>query len=170
MDDIVAVLNSTLRLTTPIAYVTLGAVILEKSGVNAMAMEGTMLAGAFGAVVGSWFTGSAWIGVLAGILFSVLISLIRGFLCISHQADQTVSGVGINILASGMTAMLLKVIWNMDGKSDVVTALTDWSIPFLENVPVVGEIIGKQNPLVYLLFPTLVVCCILLNRTAFRCV
>ncbi|HIR57382.1 MAG TPA: ABC transporter permease [Candidatus Gallacutalibacter pullicola] len=167
MDDIVAVLNSTLRLTTPIAYVTLGAVVLEKSGVNAMAMEGTMLVGAFGAVVGSWFTGSAWLGVLTGILFAVLISLVRSFLCVSHQADQTVSGVGINILASGMTAMLLKVIWNMDGKSDVVTALSDWSIPFVENIPVVGEIIGKQNPLVYLLFPVLIGCCLLLGHTPF---
>lgn len=167
MDSILSILNSTLRLTTPIAYVTLGAVILEKAGINALAMEGTMLAGAFGAALGSWFSGSPWVGVLCGILCAVIVSLVRGYLCITHQANQTVSGVGLNIMVSGMTAMLLKVIWNMDGKSEVVTPLSDWSIPLLEQIPVVGELLGKQNPLVYLMIPTLVIMCLLMNRTAF---
>ncbi|MEF9853688.1 MAG: ABC transporter permease [Hydrogenoanaerobacterium sp.] len=167
MDSIISILNSTLRLTTPIAYVTLGAVILEKSGINALAMEGTMLAGAFGAALGSWFSGSAWVGVLFGVICSIFVSLIRGFLCITHQANQTVSGVGLNIMVSGMTAMLLKVIWNMDGKSDVVTPLADWTIPLINRIPILGDIIGKQNPLVFLLLPTLIIICLLMNHTAF---
>jgi len=167
MEMFISIMNAAFRLTTPIAYVTLGAVVLEKSGINALAMEGIMLIGAFGAAVGSWGSGSAWIGLLTGILCGVAVSMIRSWLCISHQANQTVSGVGINILVGGVTAMLLKIIWGMDGKSETVTALKDWSLPLIKNIPVIGDFLGKQNPLAYLLIPVLIMIWILINRTPF---
>ena len=167
METVLNILNSTLRLTTPIAYAAMGAVVLEKSGLNALAMEGVMLLGAFGAVLGSWMMGSPWMGVLFGVGLAVLASLLRSYLAIAHQANQTVSGVGLNILASGATAMLLKVIWNMDGKSEPVTALSDWNIPLLSKIPGIGELFQNQNPLVCLLFPTLIVIWVLMNKTAF---
>lgn len=167
MNTIIAVLNVAIRMTTPIAYVALGAVLLEKSGVTALAMEGMMLAGAFGAVIGSWFSGKAWLGIICGIICAVTVALIRSWLCISHMANQTVSGIGLNILVSGATAMLLKVIWGMDGKSESVTALTDWTIPFVNRIPVAGGLLGKQNPLVYLLLPIVILVWLLLNKTSF---
>ncbi len=167
MDSIISILNSALRLTTPIAYVSLAAVTLEKSGINALNMEGTMLVGAFGAVVGSWLTGSPWIGLLFAMLCAMLVSMLRSYLSVAHCANQTVSGVGLNILASGATAMLLKVIWGMDGKSEPVTPLGDWTIPFVKDIPFVGDILGTQNPLVYLLFPILIGLWILMNKTPF---
>ncbi|MDR1765171.1 MAG: ABC transporter permease [Lachnospiraceae bacterium] len=167
MDTVISILNSTLRLTTPIAYVTLGAVVLEKSGLNALSMEGVMLSGAFGAVLGSWATGSAWFGVLAAMGCAILVSLLRSYLAIAHQANQTVSGVGLNILAGGATAMLVKVIWGMDGRSDQVVALGDWTIPYVADIPVVGKLLGQQNPLVYLLVPIALWMILLLNKTAF---
>lgn len=156
-----------MRLTTPIAYVTLAAVVLEKSGINALSMEGVMLVGAFGAVTGSWMTGSPWFGVMFAMFCAVLVSLVRSYLCITHGANQTVSGIGVNILASGATAMLVKVIWGQDGKSDQVAALKDWSLPFIRDIPVLGDILGAQNPLVLLLFPISIAFFILLNKTAF---
>ena len=98
---ILQTINAALRLSIPIAYVAIGAVIIEKSGINAIAMEGMMLAGAFGAVIGSWLTGSPWVGVLMGILFGIAIGLIRGFFCINLRANQTVSGLGLNLLIVG---------------------------------------------------------------------
>ncbi len=167
MNDVIAILNSTLRLTTPVAYVTLAAILSEKAGINALAMEGIMLLGSFGAVLGSYLTGSVWAGVLFAMLFSAAISLVRGVLCISFQANQTVAGVGTNIVASGLTAMLLKIIWGMDGKSEMVPSLTAWRIPFVADVPFLGRIIGEQNPLVYLLFPCLIGLYILMYKTCF---
>lgn len=167
MNDLIAILNGTLRMTTPVAYVTLAAIISEKSGINALAMEGIMLMGSFGAVLGSFLTGSAWLGVLFGMLFSIITSCIRGGLCISFQANQTVSGVGTNIVASGLTAMLLKIIWGMDGKSEVVASLTAWRIPLVKDIPFIGRILGEQNPLVLLFFPCLVVLYIIMYKTSF---
>lgn len=167
MGLLISILNAAIRMTTPIAYAMLGAVILEKSGLTALAMEGAMLAGAFGAVVGSWLTGSAWMGVGFGIVCAIAVSMIRSWLCVAHDANQTVSGVGLNILVSGSTSMLLKVIWGMDGKSESVTPLTNWTIPFLKGVPIVGNLLAKQNPLVYLLIPTIIIMWILLNKTPF---
>lgn len=167
MDLILSTLNSAIRLTTPIAYVTLGAVIMEKAGINALAMEGIMLSGAFGAVLGSWIFNSALAGVIMAILLAVLVAELRGWLCISHQGDQTVSGIGINILVSGATAMLLKVIWGLNGKSESVASLSDWTIPGLNRIPIVGDLFGTQNPLVYLLLLIIPACWYLVNKTGF---
>jgi simple sugar transport system permease protein len=167
MNMIFSILNSTLRLTTPIAYATLSAVVLEKSGLNALSMEGVMLVGSFGAVAGSWITGNPWGGVLFAMVCSTLVSLLRSYLCITHSANQTVSGIGINILAGGATAMLVKVIWGMDGKSERVLPLGDWTIPVIKDLPILGRIMGTQNPLVFLLIPVSIGIFILLNKTAF---
>lgn len=167
MNDVIAILNSTLRLTTPVAYVTLAAIISEKSGINALAMEGIMLMGSFGAVLGSYLTGSAWLGVVFGMLFSAALSLLRGVLSITYQANQTVAGVGANIFASGLTAILLKIIWGMDGKSGLVNSLDAWHIPLLRDIPVLGRVLGEQNPLVYLFYPCLAGLYILLYKTRF---
>lgn len=167
MGNIVSILSTTLRLTTPIAFATLGAVVMELAGINALATEGIMLSGAFGAVIGSWISGSPWVGVIFAVLFAVIVALIRSYLCIEHQANHTVSGVGLNILASGFTAMMLKIIWNMDGKSDVVTNLKDWSIPLIKDIPIIGDVLGKQNPLVYIIFPILLIVWYLISRTSF---
>ena len=167
MQDIISILNSTLRLTTPIAFAALGSVIMELSGINALATEGIMLAGAFGAVIGSWLTGSAWVGVFSAMIMSIIVAMIRSYLAIRHQANQTVSGVGLNLLISGFTAMMLKVLWNQDGRSDVVMNLKDWNLAFISDIPILGDLLGVQNPLIYLLFPALLGTWLLIYRTPF---
>ncbi len=166
MEWVLSMLNSAIRLTTPIAYVTLGAVFMEKSGINALAMEGIMLMGAFGAVLGSWLFASAWAGVAMAVALASACALLRSWLCITHQGNQTVSGIGLNVLTSGATAMLLKVIWGMNGKSDVVDALGDWTIWGVAQIPILGDLFGSQNPLVYLLLLLIPVCWIIMNKTA----
>ena len=85
MEYLISILSATLRLTTPIAFATLGAVTMELSGINALATEGIMLSGAFGAVIGSWLFNNPWMGIIFAILFSVIVALIRSYLCIEHQ-------------------------------------------------------------------------------------
>lgn len=166
MDTALSVLSTTLRLTTPIAFATLGSVMMELAGINALATEGIMLAGAFGAVIGSWLTGSPWVGIIFAMAFSVIVAMIRSYLCIRHEANHTVSGVGVNILIGGLTAMLLKIIWNMDGKSDIVNNLKDWTLIGIVDLPVIGEVFGRLNPLVVLVVPTLVGVWFLLSKTS----
>ncbi|MDO5690670.1 MAG: ABC transporter permease [Tissierellia bacterium] len=166
MDIIVSVMSAALRLTTPIAFATLGSVVMELAGINALATEGIMLAGAFGAVMGSWYFTIPWMGVLCAVLFAVAVALLRSYLCIRHGANHTVSGIGLNMLLSGFSAMMLKIVWNMDGKSDVVNNLNPWSIPIIDKIPGLGDIVGRQNPLVYLALPALLLVWVLLYRTS----
>lgn len=163
---IMQVINSALRLTTPIAYVAAGAVVLEKSGISAIAMEGMMLAGAFGAVWGSWVTGLPWIGLLIGMLFSVVVGLIRGFFCINLQANQAVCGIGTNIMMSGLTTVMVKFIWGIDGRSETVTPIADLNLTFLKDVPVLSQLFGALSPLVLLMPFVVAGVWVLLNKTA----
>ncbi|MGI6507942.1 MAG: ABC transporter permease [Saccharofermentanales bacterium] len=167
LETVVNIINSTLRMTTPIAFVGLGAVLSEKAGINALAMEGIMLMGSFGAVLGSYLTNSAWVGVLCGMLWSAAMSLTRGILSINLNANQTLTGVGTNIMASGLTALLIRIIWGVDGKSAPVNSLSAVKLPLISEIPVIGPIVGYQNPLVLLLFPCLIGLWFLLSKTKF---
>ena len=103
------------RLATPIALAAMGAAICERSGVVNIAMEGLMLVGAFGGVVGALLTGSIWVGFLSAILAAVLFAALHAFWSINLRADQVVSGTAINILAVGLTGFLVIVIFGQSG-------------------------------------------------------
>ena len=167
IDSLLLILNSSIRLATPIAYGTIAAVMQEKSGIDSLATEGLMLAGAFGAVLGSFLTGSAWLGLIFAMAAAMIPALMRGFLIITHQGNHVVSGIGMNIAMSGLTAMLIMLIWGIGGKSVPVTTLPVWKIEGIAQIPILGEILGQQNPLVYLFPVVFIFFCILINRTPF---
>ncbi len=164
-DILITLLSGTIRLTTPIAFAALGALVMELSGINGLATEGLMLVGSFGAVLGSYYTGNAWIGVLVGVISAVLVGLVRSYLSIRHNANQTVSGIGLNMFAVGFTAVLLKAIWNVDGRTSSVQKLGEWSFPIIKDLPIIGSIFGKHISLVYLLIPTAILVWYMLEKT-----
>ncbi len=139
-----------LRSATPILYAALGGIFSERSGVLNIALEGIMLISAFSAVVGSYFTGNPWIGVLVGILGGTLASLIHAFMSIHLRADQAIVGTGINILAIGLPNFLMLKIWGQQGISPIVERIDEWRIPIIADLPVIGPILGRHSPLVYL--------------------
>jgi simple sugar transport system permease protein len=100
-----------LRISVPYILASVGAVFSERSGVINLALEGLILAGAFGAMLGQQLTGSAWAGVLLGFFMGLLIALLHAFVTVTLRADQIVSGIAINILVMGATRFGLNILF-----------------------------------------------------------
>lgn len=164
-----AVLDSALRMATPLILTALGGLFSERSGVVNIALEGIMLTGAFASIVATHFTGDPWAGVLAGILAGVLVSAIHAVVSIVFKADQIVSGVAINLLAMGLTQFLMWIIWGSSANSPPVAGMNHWALPEAWG-PVargVNAVIGHYPPLVYIALGLVVLSQVILFRTPF---
>lgn len=155
MTGIFAVLNlsvlaATIRISTPLIFGGIGGVFSERSGIMNLGIEGTMLISACAAALISLETNNAWMGVLGGMFVGMLVGLLHAFMCIRFKANQTVVGTGINIFATGITPMILQAYWGNPGSTPAVPGLRNISIPFLSDIPVIGPLLGNQNPLTYI--------------------
>jgi len=100
-----------LRISVPYLFASVGAVFSERGGVINLALEGLILAGAFGAMLGQHLTGSAWAGVGLAIALGLIVSLLHAFVTITLRANQIVSGIAINILVMGATRFSLGLLF-----------------------------------------------------------
>jgi simple sugar transport system permease protein len=147
----VGLFAATLRLATPLIFASLGGIFSERGGIINIALEGMMLTGAFTGAFVTYSLGNPWLGVLAGILAGGLLGLVHGFITIKFAGDQIVSGTGINIFALGFTAYMSQIVWGSRGGSPPIPqGLGTVSIPLLADVPLIGDVFGKQNLLVYI--------------------
>ena len=163
----VGLFAAAVRMATPLIFASLGGIFSERAGVINIALEGMMLTGAFSGVFVTYTTGNPWIGVCAAILAGGLLGFIHGILTIKFAGDQIVSGTGINIFALGFTAYMSQIVWGSRGASQSVQGLGTVSVPLLADVPLVGEVIGKQTPLVYIALFAVIASYIVLFKTPF---
>lgn len=161
----VGLFAAALRMATPLIFASLGGVFSERAGIVNIALEGMMLTGAFSGVLATFITGNPWIGVLISILVGGLLGLLHAVLTIKFAGNQIVSGTGINIFALGFTAYMSQIFWGSRGASQNVHGLGSISIPLLKDMPVIGEILGNQNPLVYIALIVVVLSHIILSKT-----
>jgi ABC-type uncharacterized transport system permease subunit len=147
----VALISSTLRMATPLGLAAMGAVYSERSGVINLGLEGLMLIGAFFGVLGSYLTGNAWLGVLLAVLAGGLFAGLLALVTLRYKANHVVAGVALNLLALGLTSVLLVAIWGNRGKSADVEGIYPIYIPYLSDIPVIGEIVFRQSPFFYLM-------------------
>ncbi|MDQ1522133.1 MAG: ral nucleoside transport system permease protein [Pyrinomonadaceae bacterium] len=113
----VALIFSTIRTATPLLLAALGGLYSERAGVINIALEGLMLAGAFTAAAVTHYVGSPWVGLVAGIGAGVAVAAIHAVACIRFNADQVVSGTAINILMTGVPAMLSGALFLSSGST-----------------------------------------------------
>jgi ABC-type uncharacterized transport system permease subunit len=111
------ILDSTIRLATPLLFACLAGLFSERAGVFDIGLEGKMLVAAFAAAAASYATGSVWVGVLAGIGASLLFAAIHGLASITFRGNQLISGVAINFLASGLTVVLGTSWFHLGGQT-----------------------------------------------------
>lgn len=142
----------TLQLSVPIVLGALCGTIAERGGIILLGVEGMMLLGAFAGVAGSFFTGSALAGAALSILAGGLVGWIYALFCLKWKAHQSVVGVGVNLFASGITAVMLKAIWETEGMSGSVASIGNMTVPGLSAIPVIGAFFKDQSPYLYLMF------------------
>ena len=162
---IISVLSSTVRISTPLALSSVGEVLSERAGIVNLGLEGQILMGAFAAAAASYFSGSAYVGVLAGMLAGALLGLIHVLFSLKFHASQIVLGVANNIFALGFTTVGLVAIWSNRGKSDAVPGLPNINIPFLSSIPIIGPILNNHTLIVYLMLAFTVLSWLVLFRT-----
>ena len=115
--DFLLIFDSSLRLATPLILCAMAGLVSERAGIVDIGLEGKLLGGAFAAAAVASITGSAWLGLFAAIASSVLLSMIHGFACITHKGEQIISGIAINILASGATVVASVALFKRGGQT-----------------------------------------------------
>jgi ABC-type uncharacterized transport system permease subunit len=134
-------LAQVLRISVPYVLAALGGVFSERAGVVALALEGEMLSGAFVSVVVTHATGSAAAGVAAGIGAGALLGAVVGLVTIRLRADQIVTGVAVNLLATGATRYLLTLLYDSSSNSPRIDT---FSVPAWADHPLLEILV---NPL-----------------------
>ena len=110
-----ALLESVFRALTPVLLAALGGLLCERAGVFNIGLEGFMLVGCFAAVVGSWFGGEAWIGIVAAVVASMLMASLLAYASVSLGADAIIVGIALNLLAAGITSFLVRTVLGAQG-------------------------------------------------------
>ncbi|MBN8290743.1 ABC transporter permease [Rhodobacter sp. NTK016B] len=146
---IVQILESTLRLATPLLFACLAGLFSERAGIVDIGLEGKLLIAAFFSAAIAFVTGSAWLGLLAGIAASVVFSLIHGIASITFRGNQLISGVAINFLASGMSVVIAQSWFRQGGRTPSLMGegrFPPLQLPFADavaDVPVLGPLYSQ---------------------------
>jgi len=145
-DAFIQIFGSGIRLGVPLILACLAGLWSERSGVVDIGLEGKMLTGAFAGAAIATYTGSAWAGLVAGVVASIFVSLIHGYASIDQRANQIVSGTAINMVADGMTALIGNAIWSQGGRTPQLpdsALFNPINLPFADSfggVPILGPI------------------------------
>lgn len=177
LSTILQVLDSTIRLATPLLLACLAGLFSERAGIFDIGLEGKMLAAAFLSAAVAAVTGNVWIGLLGGIAASLGLSAIHGLASITFRGNQLISGVAINFLASGLTVLIGQYWFALGGRTpslDGAARFQPITLPLAETLsampvlgPVYAELLSGHTILVYMAFLLVPGSWYLLYRTRF---
>lgn len=159
---------SILRISTPIIFAAMGALVTAKAGVINIGLEGIMLFSALSGVIFSAYTQSALIGLIAAVITGVLIAMLMSYVALVLKSHITLTGIAINMFSSGGTVFVLYLVCQDKGISSSLASkvLPSVRIPLVHGIPVLGEIVSGHNVLTYLAFLSVIFTYVLLNKTA----
>lgn len=173
----ITIMDATFRVATPLILASMAGMFSERSGVVDIGLEGKMLGAAFAAATIASLSGSAWVGLGAGILTSVALSMLHAYACVTHKGNQVVSGMAINIMVAGLTPTLAFAWFRMGGQTPALKAderFHSLTLPFADavrDIPVIGytyaELISGHNIIVYIAAASVPICAWILFRTRF---
>ncbi|MCI1903129.1 ABC transporter permease [Enterococcus hirae] len=159
MDNLLNILHTTLRMTTPIALAALGGLYAHRAGVLNVALEGMMLASAFVSVITSYAFGNIFLAIFAGVFSSFVLGLVFSFFGITMKGNLTIVGLAINTLVGGFSAFILQTVFGQRGtfSNARIVGMKELNIPVLKDIPILGDIFNHQTPMVYVSLLALVV-------------
>ncbi len=156
---------ATIRIASPLIFATMGELLCERAGVLNLGIEGIMTAGAFA----GWYTvyagGDLWLGVAIAALTGMMFGLIHGFLTVPLGLSQHVTGIGTTLLATSITYFIYRVLLPQETSPPKIDPFAPLPIPFLSEIPLIGQALFAQTPLTYLAFILVGTIAWILNRT-----
>lgn len=162
-----AFLAATVAMATPILLAALGELLVERSGVINIGIEGAMLLGAFAGLAAAYFSGSLLIGVIAAMGAGVMLNALLAGLVVSLAANQVVAGTALNILALGLTGVGYRRLFGVTGRAITVLPLPPVGSDRLTRLPIIGPLLFGQNIIVYVACGLVPVVGLLLARTRY---
>ena len=159
--------SSILRSATPILFATLAAGIAAKSGITNMALEGILLFSALFGVIFSSLTQSPWLELLVTMIVGGLIGLILAFFVLNLKTDEILAAIAINLAATGGTVLIMLYFSGDRGVSSSIRSFATPSvtIPVIDKIPFIGEILSGQNALTWLALLAVIVMHLFLYKT-----
>ena len=163
-------LFSIIRITAPILFAALGAVVAEKAGVTNIGLEGTMMISALLGMLVSYWTQSWVLGVLMAVLVGILLGLMMGFFNLKLKTDIILAGIAVNMLGGGGTIFLLNMLVHMKGNTGSLSSanilIPTINIPLIDRIPVLRSLLSGHSVLTYVAFLSVLLVWILLYRTS----
>jgi general nucleoside transport system permease protein len=160
MDTIAQLLALTLAAGTPLVFAALGELVVEKSGVLNLGIEGMMLVGAVASFIVAAKTGMPWLGVGVGAIAAALLSLIFAVVALTLRANQVATGLALSLFGVGLSAFVGRPYMSV-----VIEGIKPLARPTLADLPVVGRLLFGHNPLVYVSIVLFVAVHLFLYRT-----
>jgi simple sugar transport system permease protein len=144
--ELLLFLAAALRISVPYTLAAMGATFSERGGVINIGVEGVMLNGALAYVLGAHWSGDPWVGLAAALVAGTLTAALHALVTVVFRADQITSGLGINLLAAGLTKFVLTAVFHSSSNSSRVVGLPEWRLPGLGDLPGLGPVLA--TPLV----------------------
>ncbi len=167
MTWITGLLETTVRLAIPLLLISLAELYGQRAGMVNIGLEGLAALGALVGFLICYGTGSVWLGLLCGGLAGVAVNMVYAFSTIHLCADHTVYGMAINIFAPALASFLYRVFTDDTSGLKQVQILSGVNIPFLKDIPVVGNLLFNQNLMVYITVVLVIFTAIFFKKTRF---
>jgi general nucleoside transport system permease protein len=140
-----AILLTIATAATPLLIAALGELVVERSGVLNLGVEGMMVMGAVSGFAVAQLTGSPWIGMIAAIIAGTLFSLLFGFLALTLVTNQVATGLALTLLGLGLSGLIGEAFVGQAG-----IKLPSLYVPGLTDLPLVGKLLFGADPIFYL--------------------
>ncbi|MGY5878910.1 MAG: ABC transporter permease [Candidatus Thorarchaeota archaeon] len=159
---------TTLQMSTPLVLAGLGGMYSERGGIVNIGLEGMMLMGAFTGAAVAYIVKDPWLGILGAMIVGGFLAAIHGVVCVKYKGNHIVSGTGIILLGTGLSTLLLELVWHQKGQGEQITnTIPDIVIAEIQGHPFLGPAFSVISPVVVFMFVITAVSWFVLFRTPF---